>query len=240
VENEPAQTPPTTTRIQDLPEGERPREKLARLGAAALSDAELLAIFFRTGATGMSAIELGRTLIDTHGSLSQLSRCTPTELARTKGIGPAKASELKAAFELGHRLAQERFSDTKLDNPEAIWQLLGQEMQSLHQESVRVVLLNTRLNLIKVEEIFRGTINESTFHPREVLRSVIIHSAFAFILVHNHPSGDASPSRADRVMTGQLKELSEQMQIRFLDHMIIGRNLDDREPFFSFREGGLI
>ncbi|CAN5308544.1 DNA repair protein RadC [soil metagenome] len=231
---------PAFLRIHDLPKGERPREKLAAGGAATLTDAELLALFFRTGIRGMSAIELGKELIRAHRSLSALSRCTPADLMATKGIGPAKASELSAAFELGKRLAKERFSDQKIDSPEAVFDILGAEMQALRQESLRVILLNTRHHIIRIQEVFIGSINSMLAHPREILRPVILHSAYGFILVHNHPSCDPSPSEADRVFTSRVRNICTELEIRFLDHVIIGLNVGAHEPYFSFRESGLL
>lgn len=231
---------PSPVRIHDLPATERPREKLARLGAGALSDAELLALFFRSGSRGASAIDLGRRLLERFGSLRELSRSSVSELMATPGIGSAKASELAAAFELGSRLAREQWSESRIDSPEAVCALVGAEMRSLRQESLRILLLNTRFGLIRVEEIFRGSINESIAHPREILRAAIIHSAHAFIVVHNHPSGDPSPSEADRSFTRRLASVAGEVQIQMLDHIIIGLPVNGGPPYFSFREAGLV
>ncbi len=227
-------------KIQDLPPAERPREKLASRGAAALTDAELLAIFFRTGNQGENAIELGRRLIAERKTLRAIAGCSIEELNQIKGIGPAKASELAAAFELGNRLALERVTQTKIDNPEIVYQLLGGELGPLHQESLRILVLNTRYRLVRIEEITRGSLNESIAHPREILKKVIVHSAHGFILVHNHPSGDPSPSEADRELTRRLDQICRDLQIEFVDHVIIGHPAENREPFFSFKEMGLL
>ena len=226
--------------IRELPEEERPRERLAKNGAAALSDSELIAILLRTGMKGVSAIDLGRKLIVQYGSLGALARCSVAELAKIKGLGPAKAVQLAAAFGLAHRLARETLSKQKLDTPELIWQLLGPEMRALSRESLRVVLLDTRLHLLRIEEISLGSLSESIAHPREVFRPAFIYSAYAIIVVHNHPSGDPAPSRADQQLTVRLSEAARLLQIQLIDHVIIGSGDNGRVPWFSFREAGVI
>ena len=230
-----------SNRIQDLPEDERPREKMLARGASALTDAELLALFFRVGGAGLNAIELGRKLIEEFGSLKAVSRASLDDFQKVPGIGPAKATELAAAFEIGKRVAKEHFSAVKVDSPEAVFDLLGQEMGALAQESLRVVLLNTRHHLIKVVEVSLGSLNETVAHPREIVKAAVSHSAFAFIMVHNHPSGDPSPSQADRTLTRKLVEAAELMDLRFLDHVIIGApSQNGSDAYFSFREMGLM
>lgn len=226
--------------IQELPEGDRPREKLARLGAGALSEAELIAILLRVGMKGVNAVELARQILVKYGSLAGLARCSVVELSKIKGIGPAKAVQLAAAFGLGQRLAFENISAQPMDHPQLIHQLLGAEMRLLERESLRVVLLDTKLHLIRVEEISLGSLNETTAHPREIFRPAILHAAFAFVLVHNHPSGDPSPSDADRRMTRKLLEVSNLLQIRMNDHIIIGAPRSGRLPYFSFAEAGMM
>jgi DNA repair protein RadC len=230
----------TSLTIHELPEQERPRERLAALGASALSDSELIAILLRTGVRGASAIDLGRQLINRFGSLGALARCSVPELMKTLGIGHAKAVQLAAAFELGHRLARERLAKQKMDSPELVFEMLGAEMRALTKESLRVVLLDTKLHLIKVHEISLGSLNESIAHPREIFQPAITYSAYAFILVHNHPSGDPTPSDADRRLTIRLNEASKLLQIQMLDHVIIGNGDNGRNAYFSFREAGLI
>lgn len=228
-------------RIADMPEEEKPREKLLQRGASALTDAELLALFFGTGLPGMNAIDMGRMLIKQSGSLQALSRRSLNDLMRIKGIGPAKACQLAAIFEFGKRLAIERRSQSPLDSPDAVYDLLGPTLQSLNHESLQVLLLNTKYHLIQVQEISKGGLNECIAHPREILRAAITHSAYAFILVHNHPSGDPSPSSADRKLTRQLKLASEHVSIEMLDHIIIGTpSAQSDQAYFSFREMGLI
>ncbi len=233
---------PRPLRVTDLPEDERPREKLARLGPQALSDAELLAVFFRTGLQGLNAIELGSNLCDKYGGLTELSRVTVDELcASNKGIGPAKATELVAVFEMGRRLACLRMVDTPLNKPDMVYSFIAPEMQQLSRESLRVILLNSRFRLIKIEEVSSGTINETVAHPRDILKPAIVHDCQAFIMVHNHPSGDPSPSQADNKLTRRLKEAAELMRIEMLDHIIIGRPRDENPSgYFSFNEHGLM
>ncbi len=228
-------------RIKQMPEDDRPREKLMERGPASLSDAEILALFFGTGRAGVSAIELGRELIVRFGSLRQLSRASLPELLQIPGIGPAKAAQLAATFELGHRLSREPFDEQSITAPADVFALLGVEMQRLSQESVRVILLNHRKRLIQTEEVFRGTGNESFANPSELLRRAIAHSAHAMIVVHNHPSGDPSPSSADHEVTRRIKAASQAVGIEFTDHLIIGGiSRGSGSPYFSFREAGLL
>lgn len=228
------------TKIHELPEQDRPREKLARLGAAAVSDSELIAILLRTGLPGCNALDLARQLIARYGALSGLARCSVAELAKIKGIGPAKAVQLAAAFGLGDRLAKERLTRQRLDTPELIHDLLGAEMRALTRESLRAVLLDTKFHLLRIEEISLGSLNESIAHPREIFRPAIQHAAYALILVHNHPSGDPAPSSADRQLTRRLAEAASLLQIHFIDHVILGSADNGRLPYFSFKEAGLL
>ena len=224
--------------IHELPEEDRPRERLARHGAGALSDAELIAILLRTGLVGCSAIDLGRLLIKRYGSISALARCSVEELASVRGVGPAKAVQLAAAFGLASRLARENLSRQRLDSADLVYDLLGAEMKQLSKESLRVVLLDTKYYLLRIHEVSMGTLNESVAHPREVLQPAILYSAYAFILVHNHPSGDPAPSTADRQITNRLKAAAETVQINMLDHIILGNGEGGRRPYFSFKEAG--
>jgi DNA repair protein RadC len=227
-------------RIQELPDEDRPREKMVKQGAGALSESELVAILLRTGTMGANAVDVARELLMKYQTLTALSRCTPRELAEVKGIGEAKALQLAAAFELGKRLARETPSRGKLDSPELIYDLLGQEMRMLSKESLRAVLLDTRYRLLRVEEIALGSVSECIAHPREVFRPALIHSAFAVILAHNHPSGDPSPSGADIQMNRRMEESAKILQIRLLDHVIIGAPGEGRRAYYSFREAGLM
>jgi len=227
--------------IQELPPEERPREKLAEKGPEALSDSELIAILLRTGLPGANAVEIARQLLERFGSLGGLARCSVKEIAGIKGIGQAKAVQLAAAFGIGVRLARETISREPLDTPEQVYDLLGPEMRRLRQESLRVLLLDTRHRLLRVEEISLGSANESIAHPREIFRPALIHSAFAIIVAHNHPSGDPTPSSADIRLTRRLKEAAELLMIKLLDHVIIGAPGNDGSPgFASFRKLGLL
>jgi len=211
-------------------------------GADALSDAELLAIFLRTGTPGRSALVVGAEMIKAAGgSLSRLASLTVKEIRKlAKGVGLAKACELAAAFEVGKRLARQTALSEPLGTPEKIYDFMGPLLQSLPRESLRVVLLDTRHRLIHAEEVSLGTLNESLAHPREILRPAVSHGAYAFVLVHNHPSGDPTPSEADRSLTRRIREAAELMQIHLLDHVIIGRERPGAPPYFSFKEHGLL
>lgn len=230
------------SRIHDIPENDRPRERLLRLGPQALSDAELLALFINTGTKGENALQIGQRILRDYKSLRELSRLEPAVLRKIKALGPAKTALLSAAFELGRRSAQEpSHAEVILDRPQSIYDYIASEMQAIGHESVRIILLNTKLALIRSEEVFRGSLNECIAHPRDLLRKVLIHNAHVFILVHNHPSGDPTPSEADLRLTRRLREASEATGLRLQDHVIIGTPADSRpRPYFSFKEHGLL
>ena len=211
-----------------------------RKGANALSDAELIAILLRTGLQGANAVEVGRQLLQRYKSLTGISRCSVRELREIPGVGPTKAIELVAAFGLGQRLARETLSKRKLDSPELVSELVGPEMRRLRTESLRVILLDTRYRLLHVEDISLGSLNESIAHPREIFRPALTYSAHAVIVVHNHPSGDASPSQTDHSLTRRLAEAAELLQIKLLDHIIIGAPSEGSPGYFSFKEAGVL
>src|SRR5437764_12518124 len=188
-------------KIHEIPKDERPREKLAAHGARALTDAELIAILLRTGVSGANAVEVARQLLEKYGSLTGLSRCSVDELSKIKGIKFTKAVQLVAAFGLGDRLARETLSKQKIDSPELVNELVGPELRRLRKESLRVILLDTRYHLIRVEEVSMGSVNESIAHPREVFRPAVISTAHAVIVVINHPSGYASPRQVHHTLT---------------------------------------
>lgn len=229
-----------SSRIHDLPATERPREKLARFGPAALDHAELLALFIRTGTKGRSAIQIGRDLLAKHGSIAALGRLPVSLLAKEKGLGLAKASQLAAAFELGARIAREEVHQTPLDSPERIYDFLAPQLGHQTQENAVVILVDTRLHHLATVPVSLGTVNETIVHPRDILRPVITQGAYGFILAHNHPSGDPRPSGADETFTRRIQEASTLMQIRFLDHVIIGRPSPVRAAWYSFREAGVV
>ncbi len=175
------------------------------------------------------------------GSLEALSRAPVGELMKIKGVGQAKAIELKAAFALAARLARSEAEARAVENSGDVAALLGEEMRLLDYESVRVICLNTRHRVLAVEEVTRGTLNESLFHPREAFRPALARQAHAVILVHNHPSGSPSPSDADLAVTRQMKQAGEVLQIELLDHVILGApRAGDSRNFFSFKDEGLL
>jgi DNA repair protein RadC len=223
-----------------MPSSDRPREKLEARGPLSLTDAELLAILLRTGREGANAIEVARELIAAHGSLGALSRCGLAELARVKGVGPAKATQLAAAFGLGARLARETFGCRPVDSPDLVYDLLGPEMRALRIEALKVLLVDTRLRLRRIEEVSVGSVNESIAHPREIFRPAILHSAYGIVLAHNHPSGDPTPSGADQRLTRRLAECGALFQIPLVDHVIIGEPSPGNPGYFSFKEAGLL
>lgn len=227
-------------RIHDMPLAQRPREKMLRLGPAALDNAELMALFLSTGTRGHSAIDIGRELIRKHGSIAALGSLPVSELAREHGIGIAKASKLAAAFELGCRVAREQVDQQPLDSPDAIHRVFAPQLQHLAHEQVLVAAVDTRLRHLATTTVSVGTVNESTAHPREILRPVITRGAFGFLLIHNHPSGDPSPSSADQAVTQRVSEAAALMQVRLVDHVIIGRPRPGQSPYYSFREAGLL
>jgi DNA repair protein RadC len=226
--------------IHELPDQDKPREKLLRRGVNSLTDAEILAILLRTGTPGCNVIDLARQLLQSYRTLGLLARCPVAELSNFKGIGTAKALQLVAAFGLGTRLAAEQNFSEPLNQPESVYRLLGGEMRLLDRESLRIVLLDTRFRLISIREISKGTLNESLAHPREIFKPAITHSAYAFILVHNHPSGDSAPSDADLRLTRRVAECARMLQMQFLDHVIVGSPSDGRPGYFSFKEAGIL
>jgi DNA repair protein RadC len=224
--------------IRDWPAAERPRERLARHGAAALSDAELLAIFLRVGVPGKSAVDLARDLLASFdGDLATLAAASAGELARLPGIGPAKAAQLAASLELARRaLAAPLKLKDALASPEAVRDWLRLSLGKLPHEVFIALWLDAQNRLIASEELFRGTLTQTSVYPREVVKRALAHNAGAVILAHNHPSGLAEPSRADEVLTSSLKQALALVDVKLLDHFIVaggGRPL-------SFAERGLI
>lgn len=227
--------------MRELPPAERPRERLLNQGANALKTAELLAILLRTGTSGRPVLELADFLLAHFGSLEALSRAPVGELAKIKGVGQAKAIGLKAAFALAARLARSEAEARAIETPEDIARLLGDEMRLLDYESVRVICLNTKHMVLAVEEVTRGTLNESLFHPREAFRPALARQAHAVILVHNHPSGNPQPSDADLAVTRRMKEAGALLQVELLDHVILGAPRAGVEKnYFSFKNEGLL
>lgn len=222
--------------MKELPEGVRPRERLLKEGAEVLSDAELLAILLGTGSREATALDLASQLLTVFQSLRRLVDATVEEMSQMKGVGPAKASQVKAALELARRLS--RYSDlprSVIRSPEDAAGLVMEEMRHLDREHFRAILLNTKNQVVTVDNVSVGTLNSSTVHPRELFRNAIKRSAAALILLHNHPSGDPAPSREDIDITERLVQAGKIVGIEVLDHVIIGDN-----KFTSLKAEGLI
>jgi len=210
-------------RIREIPSSERPRERLRDLGAAALSTAELLAIILRTGSARQSVLNLASSLLARHGGLSGLARLSFADLVRERGVGEAKAAEMQATFQLALRLnALQPEERPFVRSPEDVNALLGGEMALLDQERLRVLLLNTRNQVLAVNEVYKGSVSTALVRTAELFREAVRQNAPSVILVHNHPSGDPSPSPDDVVMTKQAIEAGTVLGIELLDHVIIG------------------
>jgi len=212
-------------RIKDWPEAERPREKLLVRGAEALTDAELLALVLRTGDAGSetSALDLARLLLRQFESLGGMARAVTSELREVRGIGPAKAAELQAVFELARRFAgRELRPGGRFGSSEEVFQFFHERLRDLKKEVFLALLLDSKNRLIREVRVSEGSLTASIVHPREVFAPVIRESAAAVLFVHNHPSGDPTPSREDLEITSRLREAGELMGVRVLDHVIIG------------------
>ncbi|MAY25525.1 MAG: DNA repair protein RadC [Polycyclovorans sp.] len=222
--------------ITDWPADERPRERLLAHGPGALSDAELLAIFLRTGVTGMSAVDLARHLLQRFGGLRALLTADQSGFCAEKGLGQAKFAQLQAVLEMARRhMAESLKVGTAMDSPEAVAAYLQAQLRDAEHEIFALLLLDSRHRVLAFEPISQGTINAATVHPREVVKRVLKHNAAAVILAHNHPSGVAEPSAADRHLTSRLSEALKLIDVRVLDHLVIG----DGTPY-SFARAGLI
>jgi len=208
--------------IRDWPLEERPREKLYTRGAAVLSDAELLALFIGSGRHGMTAVDLGRELLLSAGNLKSLLDQMPAELAQRRGLGMARACTLHAALELGRRYLACELQRETLTNPTACANFLRTRIGAYPYEVFACLFLDQRHRVLAFEELFRGSIDGASVHPREVVRRCLAHNAAAVILAHNHPSGVAEPSQADRDITAELKRALALIDVRVLDHFIIG------------------
>ena len=227
-------------RLKDQPVSERPRERLAALGADALSHAELIAILLRTGLQGTNAVEVGKQLLQKFGTLQGLAQASIQDLQKVRGIGRDKAVTLVAAFALARKMAGELQSESPvLDNPENVVRLLREQNLLKSVEAFQVLLLNTRKKLIRVEAISEGTLDTILVHPREVFKSAIAANAHALVLVHNHPSGDPTPSAADIKVTRDLIRAGQLLKIEVVDHVILGRATAARaKDYASLRELG--
>jgi len=229
--------PATRLRIHDLPAGDRPRERLLRLGPAALGSDELLAVLLGCGTRGESALDFARRLLAVHGGLVGLAGRTGDELAGDRGLGGARASAIVAALEIARRLATEPLAGRDLFNePALVKDYLRRARGDGSQERTGALYLNARNRLLRDDpDIYRGTLDRAVVEPREILKRALLASAAGIIVYHNHPSGDPSPSREDRDFTRRLASAADVVGLRLLDHVVVGR-----EGCVSFRESGLL
>ena len=209
--------------ITDWPEAERPREKLVAHGGSSLSGAELLALFIRTGLKGRTALDLARDWISTFGSLRHFLDATPREMIALPGLGPAKLAELHAALELGRRHLETTLErQDVMSSPETTRNFLSARLRGLRHEVFAILFLDNQHRLIAFEELFRGTLDACSVHPRQVVERALHLNAAAVILSHNHPSGVAEPSGADRHITDRLRDALGLIEVRVLDHLVVG------------------
>ncbi len=222
--------------IREIPIEERPRERFLKYSNDSIQTHELIAIILRTGSKEESVIDLSKRVLYKYSTLKELSSVDIEELLKIKGIGKVKAVELMAAFELGRRASNETFTSKKrLTSPESIYQYLRSHLEQKTQEHFIALYLNTKGELIKKETLFVGSLNSSLVHPREIFKHAVLCSAANIIVVHNHPSGDPTPSKNDIEVTKIIHKNSLMMDIHLMDHIVIGRN-----KYFSFKEKGII
>lgn len=222
--------------MKDIPSALRPREKLLSLGPAALADAELLALLLRTGMKGLGVLQLAEKVLTDLGGLPGLLQADTHRLGRIKGLGPAKRSELMAVMELARRsLHTDLRSQPVFSNPQAVKDFLQMQLGHRPHEVFGVLFLDAQNRLIAFEEMFRGTLSQTSVYPREVVKQALAHNAGAVILTHNHPSGVLEPSRADELLTQTLKSSLQLVDVRVLDHIVVGRS-----ACLSFAERGLL
>lgn len=220
--------------IRDWPAAERPREKLLEQGSASLSDAELLAIFLRTGVTGKSAVDLARHLLAEFGSLRALLEADLGSFSRQLGLGPAKFSQLQAVLEMGRRHLAERLRrDSALESPQAVRDYLKSLLRHEHHEVFGCLFMDSKHRMLAFEVLFRGSIDSASVYPCQVVKRALAHNAAAVIFCHNHPSGVPEPSEADRTLTQRLTEALDLIEVRVLDHFIVG----DGEPLSMVEHG---
>jgi DNA repair protein RadC len=222
--------------LKDIPAAARPREKLLTLGPAALADAELVALLLRTGLRGTSVLQLAQQLLDAFGGLQGLLQTNAADLKRIKGLGPAKRAEITAVLELARRsLAQQLAQRTVLSSPHQVKDFLRLRLAHEHQEVFAVMFLDAQNQMLEFEEMFRGTLSQTSVYPREVVKRALAVHASAVILAHNHPSGIAEPSRADEFLTHTLKQALQLIDVRVIDHLVVGG-----DQVTSFAERGLL
>ena len=223
------------TMIRDLPHSERPRERLKHAGPGSLSNAELIAILLRTGRRGESVLNMATGLLSRHGGLAGLAKSTYGELCAAEGISDAKACQVLSALELGRRLVSLQPEDRAvIRSPQDVANLLGAEMSFFDQEHLRVLLLNSKNEVLGVREIYIGNVNSSVVRVSELLRPAVRESCPAILVVHNHPSGDPTPSVEDALITRKIGAAAEMMDVELLDHVVIGR-----QSHVSMKEKGL-
>ena len=222
--------------ITDWPEGDRPRERLLHKGAAALSDAELLAIFLRTGVVGKSAVDLARELLNRFGSLTQLFATSEADFCAVHGMGQAKFVQLQAVLEMSRRALQEQLQGGDVLNaPHAVRDYLQLLLRSREQEVFVALFLDTQHRVLAIEELFQGSLSQASVYPREVVKRALAHNAAAVIFAHNHPLGVAEPSHADELLTRVLTQALALVEVRVLDHFIVAGGAT-----LSFAERGLL
>ena len=222
--------------IKELPRAARPREKLLAHGPQALADVELLALLLRTGARGTGVLQFAQGLLDRFDGLAGLIHAGPADLARVPGVGPARRAELAAVLEVARRaLAQQLRAAPVFDSPQKVKDFVALRLGGLTHEVFGVLFLDSQHRLIEMQELFRGTLAQTSVYPREVLRQALLLNAGAAILVHNHPSGVAEPSRADEVLTQSLVAALRIIEVRVLDHLVVGAGC-----VTSFAERGLM
>ena len=225
----------STYRITDLAASERPRERLAKLGPGALSTAELIAILLRVGIPGENAVQVGQRLLQTFNGIAGLHSASFDEVCAQHGLGEAKACQIKAAIELGNRLRLERPEERPtINSPADVAALVQYEMSGLEQEELRVVLLNTRNHVLGISKVYRGSLNSSQVRIGELFKAAVRRNAAAIIVIHNHPSGDPTPSPDDVALTRAMVEAGKLLDIEVLDHLVIGH-----QRFVSMRRQGL-
>jgi len=222
--------------LKDIPADARPREKLLASGPGALADAELIALLLRTGLPGISVLQLAQHMLDRFGGIPGLLRAGVDDLKAIKGLGPAKRAEIAAVIELARRaLTQELAQRPVFDRPEQVKHYLQLQLGGRGHEVFAVMFLDSQNRLLRLEEMFRGTLTQTSVYPREVVKRALELHACAVVLAHNHPSGAAEPSRADEYLTQTLKNALALVDVRVLDHFVVGHN-----EVVSFAERGLL
>jgi DNA repair protein RadC len=221
--------------INDLPKEERPRERLVKFGEQALSAQELLQVILGRGIAGESVVVTAQKLLSQFGSLQKLAEASIEELSSVKGIGPAKATQIKAVFEIGRRISTQTpsYKSKELSDPKKVYQLIKSKLKDYHKEHFYIIALNSRNH--SIAEVSVGSLDASVVHPREVFAEAIKNKASSVIFAHNHPSGDPEPSEDDLVTTKQLTEAGKILDIEVVDHIIVTKN-----SYFSFKDGNLI